>query len=184
MAVARSRLWTSVGQPPTHRPPVTTSRRHRAPWPAPWWGVDHQGEAGATPGATVAPGPRWRHHRSTTDRPRLAPLPWPPMVTGPGLGSGSAPSRPAPFTCPPLPAPGGESGDGTPVSPRSRCPGRKFFQKIGPDKRPPGVGTHGGKFQRTKSDLGLPSLRQSKQFPRPPATFPPWAPPLRAVAGL
>jgi len=51
-------------------------------------------EAGATLGAAAAPGlSRSDHHWCTTDRPRLAPLLWPAMVTGPWLPANPSPLR-------------------------------------------------------------------------------------------
>ncbi len=82
------------------------------------------------PGATEVPGPyRRHHHRCTTDRPR----PCPGRLWSPAQGS--RPSPPPRRCVPPrtpLPAPGGKPGDGTPTPPVSRCPVRKFFQKIIP----------------------------------------------------
>ena len=84
---------TSVGQPPTHRPPCDS------------------------------PSPSPRHH----SRRRLAILREP-------LPLGPRPDAGAPGTRPPLLAPGGKPGDGTPTPPVSIWFVRKFFQKIISDK--------------------------------------------------
>jgi hypothetical protein len=72
------------------------------------------------------PSPRHQSHR------RLASL------RGP-LPPGHRPDAGALGTRPPLPAPGGKVGEGTPVPPWSRRPVRKFFQKNHSQERdPPG----------------------------------------------
>jgi hypothetical protein len=120
--------WSPTRPPPqpAHRRP----QRHLAPPGS----VDHQRKGDSTLGATVPLGPYRRpppvHNGPAPPRPlALAAHGHRPETPGHPL-----PLRQAPFTCPPLPAPGGKCGDGTPVPPWSRCPVRKFFQKINLDK--------------------------------------------------
>ena len=65
----------------------------------------------------------------------------------------------APGTRPPLPAPGGEPGDGTPTPPVLICPVRKFFHfSIRGKSEPPGDGTRPN-FSRNKIRLANPAFR-------------------------
>ena len=117
------------GQSHPHRPPVTTSRRHRPAVITTWRTMVCRPSRGGRchPGGCRGP---WTPPDATTtgaQRTGPRPLPWPPMVTGPGFpASPTAARRPLP-TRPPLPAPGGKPGDGTPTPPVSICPVRKFF---------------------------------------------------------
>jgi hypothetical protein len=138
-------------------PPSLSHRLARA--------VGHQGEAGVTLEVAVTPlAPSDPPPRCTPDRPPPS-CPGRPWSPARGAPASPPPLRQAPFTRPPLPAPGGKPGDGTPTPPVSIWTVRKFFQKIIPGKIPPGDGTRRQHFIYGR--LAGPYCRRFKHFTAP-----------------
>jgi hypothetical protein len=108
---------------------------YRAPWPlpAPPPPVQNGQPAAASP----------RHHSRRCLASRREPLPL-----------GPRPDAGAPGTRPPLPAPGGESGDGTPTPPGQDALSGNFFKKSFPGEYTPGDGTEPKNF-KTIFDRGI-----------------------------
>jgi hypothetical protein len=102
----------------------------------PGHGVDHQRGDGATLGL---PWPLAPTGATTTGAQWTGPappcLPWPPMVTGPGLPvtPPPPPRRPAPVPRAPFSGPGEETGDYHLYPPYIKCSGRGFFQNFNPE---------------------------------------------------
>jgi hypothetical protein len=110
------------------------------------------------PGGYRDPSPHRRHHH---DAQRTGPCPYPGRLWSHVQGS-----RPSPTAAPagslprtPLPAPGGEPGDGTPTPPVSIWTVRKFFQKFNPRKETLRVTASRPNLSRNKIRLANPAFR-------------------------
>jgi hypothetical protein len=69
---------------------------------------------------------------TTTGAQRPGTLPWPHMVTGPGLPSHHRRAGRFPGSRPPLPGPRGKPGDGTPTPPGINMSRPEIFRKLQP----------------------------------------------------